>query len=147
MHRIPRLLGQSARYIRCHGDTADVRHAAMWHMKMRIEYTAATGRITKARQLALRGLAASEARSDHQFAFHMTLAQLGLQRQSEREALGHFLAARSHAIHCHRQDLECEAGEAISKLTAGGPALRQMVNQYYLGDPSLLIAEDLDSHM
>jgi tetratricopeptide (TPR) repeat protein len=147
MQLIPRLLAQSGRYLRRHRDTIGIRESEPWHTKIRIEYTLATNRLSKARRLALRELLGSGARSDQQFAFHMILAQMAVQQGCKHEALGHFLAARSHAVQCHRQDLESEAGTAISQLSADGATLKHVVDRYYLGDLSLLMEEDLDSHV
>jgi tetratricopeptide (TPR) repeat protein len=132
LNPIPRLLAQCGRYIRTHRDNIEVHDSGLWHISLRVEYTFTTGRLDKARRLALRAVFNPDARSDHQFSFHMLLARMAHRRRCEVEALGHALAARIHAEQCHRHDLLVEADDLASEVAGGRLSLMRTLDQYLL---------------
>jgi tetratricopeptide (TPR) repeat protein len=143
LNSIPRLLAQCEHFIRSQYSDSHVRDSGLWHMSLRIEYTFTTGRLDKARRLALRAVFHPVGRSDHQFSFHMMLARVARRRGVAIEALGHSLAARIHAERCHRHDLLTEADEFITEVSDGPVSLMQTLDEYLLHSV-LPIQEELD---
>jgi tetratricopeptide (TPR) repeat protein len=132
LNPIPRLLAECGQYIRTHHDNIEVHDSGLWHISLRIEYTFTTGRLDKARRLALRAVFNPDARSDHRFSFHMMLARVAHRRGREVEALGHALAARIHAERCHRHDLLVEADDFTSEVASGRHNLMRALDEYLL---------------
>jgi tetratricopeptide (TPR) repeat protein len=132
LNPIPRLLAVCGRYIRTHCDNIEVHDSGLWHISLRVEYTFTTGRLDKARRLALRAVYNPDARSDHQFSFHIMLARVGHRRGCAVEALGHALAARIYAERCHRHDLLVEADDLASEVAGGRLSLMRTLDQYLL---------------
>lgn len=128
---IPRLLAQSAAYLRHHPQGHMVQDSWVFHMRLRAKYALATGRLRRATALALTGLQRAGGEPYHSALFHILLARVAHSRNSPFEAVGHALAARTYARACGRADVEAEASEVLYQVSGTYPAALEGVDRYY----------------
>lgn len=113
---VPRLLAKSAHHLRSSGVVN--RERSLYLALYRAEFALLTGRLRRARLLAVRGLVVSGEAYRHKFEFHMLLAEIEKKRDVKSFALEHAISARIYAVGCQRPDLEALAVSVLEQLTA-----------------------------
>jgi tetratricopeptide (TPR) repeat protein len=129
---IPRLIAQSAAYLRRHPQGQMVQDSWVYHMRLRAEYALATGRPHRAMAVALAGLQRAEDTPYHLSMFHILLTKVAESQNRPVEAVGHAIAARTYARLSGRADLEAEASEILYQVSGAHPEVLGSIDKYYL---------------
>jgi tetratricopeptide (TPR) repeat protein len=111
--RVPRLLAQTAHYLRNNVGADEWLKAKFSHYKVRAEFALSTRRYKRARQVANRCLDLATDYPEHRYHMHMILAGVSKECDQFEEMARHLTAARVAAIRARRYDYELHAAEGL----------------------------------
>lgn len=115
---VPRLLVKCAHYIRRFPDAPYVDHSRLYHVKLRARYALLTGRLSRAKTLALYGIILAREDARHLYDFHLILSEVFRGNELTDLAIDHAFAGRAYAVILRRADFEAGADRLILELTS-----------------------------
>ncbi|MFZ5816878.1 MAG: hypothetical protein ACOY93_16550, partial [Bacillota bacterium] len=113
VEEVPRLLAQSAHYLRHNTGVVDYMQSLLWHQVLRVRYAVETHRLKRAAKVAERGLRLAEGWPNVLYQMHLWLARIHEQSGDIRRALQEALHARTVAMSSRRFDLEFAAANYV----------------------------------
>jgi tetratricopeptide (TPR) repeat protein len=128
LEQIPRLLAQCGKYLRDHSDI----ESQLSYKGLRAKYALLTGRVSRARAVALNGMSSSDGQLEKQSELHLVLAMVAIDLGSTLESLGHASAAQALANKCHLQYLASEATQIIYEAVRNQSDVAARMDEYYL---------------
>lgn len=131
LQSVPRQIAKCAHFLR-NNPGADLIAGGRLHLvKFRATHALATGRLTRAKLVALHGCSASD-NYPSLYELHMLLASVAEKAGEKLEAVAHGESARTYAALCRRPDLEHDSAQFVYRLTKNGEVPLQSLDKHFL---------------